>query len=137
MKIFVATDAGHSPNTMGEPILIEGELLFPAEQCDKAHCMCRREFVGITTGGRTMQARVVELEMIEEQVRDIARGYVREMFGDGYEGPDALSDEDFEEEVDGYVQDIIEPPTAWEVGTIVERWGYELRDIRDNNLPHD
>jgi hypothetical protein len=127
MKLLVATSTGHSPRTDPDndgPL--PGELLFPAEQCDKAHCFCRREFVSATTYERTTHARVVELDITPEQVRAIAVDYVVAIFDD--------ADTD---EVDAYVHDLTEPAQDFAVGTVVERWGYELRDITDNNLDDD
>lgn len=129
MKLLVATDTGHSPRTDPDndgPLA--GELIVPAEQCDKAHCFCRREFVSVTTFERTMHARVVELEITEDQLRDIARDYIRQQY------PDDPVDDD---ELDDLVRAMTDPPADFPIGTVIERWGYELRDIRDNNLADD
>jgi hypothetical protein len=88
--------------------------------------MCRREFVGVTTHERTMHAQVVDLDITPVQVREIARDYVVWLY-----------DEEDPNEIDAYVRDLIGPAEDWPVGTVVERWGYELRDIRDNNLDVD
>lgn len=130
MKLLAATDIGHSPTSSGESDLVAGELLMPAEQCDTPHCMCRREFVAVTTMARTMHAQVIELDISQDQIRDIARDYVRTIW------PDADAEGE-DEEVDAYVQDLIEPAVDFEVGTIIERWGNELRDIGDNPLHGD
>jgi hypothetical protein len=127
MKLLVATATGHSPRTDPDNDLpLPGELLLPAEQCDKPHCFCRREFVSASTHERTTHARVVELDITPEQVRAIAVDYVVYLFDD--------ADTD---EVDAYVHDLIEPAKDWPVGTVLERWGYELRDITDNTLDAD
>lgn len=126
MRLLAATSTGHSPRTDPEAGPLPGELLLPAEQCDTAHCMCRREFVGVTTHERTMHAQVVDLDITPVQVREIARDYVVWLY-----------DEEDPNEIDAYVRDLIGPAEDWPVGTVVERWGYELRDIRDNNLDVD
>jgi hypothetical protein len=123
MLLLTATNTGHSPATDPNNRPIAGELLLPAEMCDNAHCLCRREFVGVTSHSRTLHAQVVDLEVTVEQLRDIARDYVREMFDD--EDPD---------EIDAYVEDLTYPATDWAAGTVVERWGHELRDIRDDTM---
>jgi hypothetical protein len=126
MKLLVATTTGRSPTTDPERYPLAGEMLLPAEMCDSVHCLCRREFVSASTHERTLHARVVELDITIEQVRAIATDYVVWL----YEEEDA-------EEIEAYVRDLIEPAEDWPVGTVVERWGYELRDIRDNNLADD
>ena len=128
MKLFAATETGQSPTSSGESDLLAGELLMPAEQCDKAHCMCRREFVGVATMARTMHAKVIELDVDEHHIRGIAQGYVNTIW------PDDLSAEDEAEEIEAYMHDIMDPAASFEVGTVVERWGHELRDISDNPL---
>ena len=129
MRLLVATDSGHSPRTDPDDDLpLPGEMLLPAEQCDRPHCFCRREFVSVTTLSRTMHARVVDLEITEEQLRDIARDYTRQQY------PDDPIDDD---ELDDLVHAMTDPPADFPTGTVIERWGYELRDIHDNNLPDD
>jgi hypothetical protein len=130
MRLLAATDSGWSPTTDPNDHVLPGELLLPAEQCDRPHCMCRREFVGVTTHCRTMQARVVDLAISDEQLHAIAAGYIRDLW------PDLVGD-DRDDEVDAYVRDLTGPAADLEVGTVVERWGYELRDIRDNTLGDD
>jgi hypothetical protein len=130
VRLLAATDRGWSPATDPNDHVLPGELLLPAEQCDKPHCMCRREFVGVTTHSRTMQARVVELAISHEQLQAIAAGYVHDLWPE-------LAGDDRDEEVDGYIHDLTGPASDLEVGMIVERWGYELRDIGDNTLPDD
>jgi hypothetical protein len=123
VKLLVATTTGWSPATDPERHVIPGEILLPAEQCDTIHCLCHREFVSVTTYNRTLHARVVELDITDEQLFDLARDYVVEMFDE----PDL-------DEIGAYVQDLREPPQDFPVSTIVERWGYELRDITDNTM---
>ena len=127
MKVLVAAGTGHSPRTDPDNDLpLPGELLLPAEQCDKPHCFCRREFVSVTTHERTTHARVAELDITPEQVRAIVVDYVVAIFDD--------ADTD---DIDDYVRCVTEPAEDWPVGTVIERWGYELRDIADNNLADD
>ena len=127
MRLLAATDTGHSPRTDPDDLEpLAGELLLPAEQCDRPHCFCRREFVGVTSHARTTHARVIELNITDEQIRDIARDYVVWLY-----------DEDDQDEIDAYIHDLTDPAADLAAGTVVERWGSELRDIRDNNLPDD
>jgi hypothetical protein len=128
MKLLAATDTGWSPATDPNNHVLSGELLMPAEQCDKPHCYCRREFISVTTYCRTMHAQVVDLEITDEQLEDIARAYITELYPD-----DPLEDDD----VNDLVHAMISPGPDFPVGTVIERWGYELRDIRDNTLSDD
>jgi hypothetical protein len=127
MKLLAATDSGWSPATDPDNHVLPGELLMPAEQCDKPHCFCRREFVGVTTHSRTTHAQVVDLAISHEQIRAIATGYVRDLY-----------DEEDQDEIDAYVADLTLPADIdFPAGTVIERWGNELRDIRDNTLGDD
>jgi hypothetical protein len=126
MKLFVATDTGRFPKTDPKRRPLPGELLVPAQICDSLHCMCQRAFVGVTTYEHTLHAQVAELEVTVDQLRDIARDYVVELFGEPHE-----------DEVVAYLRDMIGPAEDWPVGTVVERWGCELRDITDNPLGAD
>ena len=123
MLLLTATNSGHSPATDPNNRPIAGELLLPAEMCDSPHCLCRREFVGVTSHSRTLHAQVVDLDVTVDQLRDIARGYVVDLCGE--------ADDD---EINAYVEGLTYPATDWAAGTVVERWGYELRDIRDNTM---
>jgi HK97 family phage major capsid protein len=75
MLLLTATSTGHSPATDPNNRPVTGELLLPAEMCDHAHCLCRREFVGVTSHSRTLHAQVVDLDVNVDQLRDIARRY--------------------------------------------------------------
>ena len=130
MKLLAATDSGWSPATDPENHVLPGELLLPAEQCDRPHCMCRREFVGVTTHARTMHALVVDRDVTDDQLLDIARSYVTDIWPQ-------WDDSERDEEANDYVDDLTGPPAGWPAGIVLERWGYELRDIRDNNLGDD
>jgi hypothetical protein len=78
--------------------------------------------VGVTSHARTLRARVVELEIDEEHLHHIAADYVLWF----HREPDP-------EETDGYIQDLqVVADSDWPAGTVLERWGWELRDITEN-----
>jgi hypothetical protein len=48
-----------------------------------------------------------------------------------------MFDDEDPDEIEAYGRDLIDPAEGFDVGTVIERWGYELRDIRDNPLGDD